>query len=226
MWCYTRYGFYSVVQKPGDQDLTIRSRVRADLERLKLHYLPKLSEIVETNDSDYKFRAKATHAAFADALYHIAQDIDYPNFKDTVAQQQGSDRAKVYTSVWASTMRLTDLHDKLSNKEMGKVHQSFRLSTEQRRMMQALYQSNKEKEWRAAPFYAVAEKLGLVERESNQYNISSEEYAEALFQDGNHKGWIRKPLTETDWQEVLRVFVYRFLVDNATINGRDWFEDK
>ena len=160
MWGFTRHGFYSVVQKPGDQELTIRSRVRTDLERLKLHYLPKLSEIVETTDSDYRFRAKATHAAFADALYHIAQDIDYPNFKDTIAQEQGPDRAKAYNSVWASTLALTNLHDKISNKETEKVHHSFGLSTDQRRMMQALYQSNKEREWRAAPFYAVAEKLG------------------------------------------------------------------
>ncbi len=34
MWLFTKFGFFSVVQKPGEARLTVRARVAADLERL------------------------------------------------------------------------------------------------------------------------------------------------------------------------------------------------
>ena len=40
MWLITTAGFYSIVQKSGEKDLTIRSRVRKDLEALRDKYLP------------------------------------------------------------------------------------------------------------------------------------------------------------------------------------------
>jgi hypothetical protein len=44
--------------------------------------------------------------AFAAALKDIALDIDYPNFKNSVARRQGRVRARVYEDVWH---RLYDL---------------------------------------------------------------------------------------------------------------------
>jgi hypothetical protein len=35
MWLLTPFGFFSVVNKPGDPHLTVRSRVRADLDALR-----------------------------------------------------------------------------------------------------------------------------------------------------------------------------------------------
>jgi len=43
MWLITNFGFFSVVQKPGDDMLTVRSRVKADLEELQNRYIPNLS---------------------------------------------------------------------------------------------------------------------------------------------------------------------------------------
>ncbi|MBI4704877.1 MAG: hypothetical protein HY744_27550 [Deltaproteobacteria bacterium] len=45
MWLFTSFGFFSVVQKPGEEGLTVRARVRSDLERPREQYLPGLREI-------------------------------------------------------------------------------------------------------------------------------------------------------------------------------------
>jgi hypothetical protein len=100
MWLMTRYGFFSMVQKPGDKDLTIRARARADLENLRVRYLPSMGEIRENEGTDYRYRAGASHAAVADAIRASVMDIDYANFKDTVANEQGAKRARVYGRIW------------------------------------------------------------------------------------------------------------------------------
>ena len=43
MWLFTRFGFFSIVRKPGDDNLTVRARVAADLDALREQYLPELS---------------------------------------------------------------------------------------------------------------------------------------------------------------------------------------
>ena len=95
MWLTTRIGFFSVVQKPDEMDLTVRARVKADLENLRQRYLPTLGKITESSETDYRYRAKATHADFAEAVKKIAMDIDYPNFKQLVAAEQGSKRKRI-----------------------------------------------------------------------------------------------------------------------------------
>ena len=48
MWLVTKTGFYSIVFKKEDGPrLTIRARMREDLEALKRDYIPRLSKIVE-----------------------------------------------------------------------------------------------------------------------------------------------------------------------------------
>ena len=42
MWLFTNFGFFSVVQKTGTKNLTIRARVKADLDTLRNLYLPEL----------------------------------------------------------------------------------------------------------------------------------------------------------------------------------------
>lgn len=109
MWILTTIGFFSIVQKPWDVErgtVTIRARVRGDLENLRDGYLPEISEITESTDSDYRFRAVVPQSRCADALAKIVQDIDYDNFKDEVARLQGRRRAHVYHDVWASLFRL------------------------------------------------------------------------------------------------------------------------
>ena len=65
MWLITPVGFFSVVQKTGDiaaDTLTVRARVRGDLDALREHYLPSLSPVQESKTNDYRFRAVAPRA--------------------------------------------------------------------------------------------------------------------------------------------------------------------
>lgn len=107
MWIITCFGFFSVVRKPGDEDgcwITIRGRVRSDLESLRDGYLPGSESVVETSGSDYRYRFRVKAADFGDALRRMATDIDYDNFKDAVAERQSIARHDIYTNVW-SVMR-------------------------------------------------------------------------------------------------------------------------
>lgn len=107
MWLITTVGFFSVVQKPGDGDnLTVRSRVRADLQALKKQFLPELGRIQESTVSDYRFRALAPRQAVARAFAQMTEQISYDNFKSEVLIRQGKDRARLYHDVWSTLYRL------------------------------------------------------------------------------------------------------------------------
>lgn len=103
MWLITPVGFFSVVRKPTDiksKTLTVRARVRSDLEALKAKYLPELGLIQESKANDYRHRAVAPQAAVAAAMARLIEDLDYANFKDEVKKRQGADRAHLYHDVW------------------------------------------------------------------------------------------------------------------------------
>lgn len=111
MWLLTNFGFFSVVKKDASDDLTIRSRTRSDLDRLRNHYLPSLSPSRAHEGTDYPWRATASASALGEAMSAIARDIDYANFKDEVALSLGKDRAKRYGKIWSA---LYDMPDDLS----------------------------------------------------------------------------------------------------------------
>ena len=106
MWLITNFGFFSVVQKRGDTDLTIRARVREDLEALRENYLPGLGEITRSDVTDYRYRAKVSHDDLGKAMVNIVRDINYDNFKNCVAEQQGHKRAHIYHKVWGDLIGL------------------------------------------------------------------------------------------------------------------------
>jgi hypothetical protein len=106
MWLMTPLGFFSVVRKPGDTHLTVRARARADLGALREGYLPTLTPTVTGAGTDYPHRGTCSAAAWAQALGAMAQDLDYSNFKSTVAQRHGPRRAKVYGQVWQQLLAI------------------------------------------------------------------------------------------------------------------------
>ncbi len=109
MWLITAFGFFSVVEKPGDRasgNLTVRARVHGDLDALRDRYLPELGPIEEGAGSDYRFRAQAPRDALARAVARSIDDLDYGNFKDAVADKQGASRAKLYGKVWQDLYEL------------------------------------------------------------------------------------------------------------------------
>ena len=103
MWLITPVGFFSLVQKPADVaagTLTVRARVRSDIDSLRVAFLPELTPTKESSSTDYRFRAQAPKEAVSAALAKLAESIDYSNFKDVVAERQGKERAHLYHGVW------------------------------------------------------------------------------------------------------------------------------
>ena len=105
MWLLTPRGFFSVVAHADEPScVLVRARVRADLESLRDVAGP--FEVHETRDRDYRFRAVLDRTAWSTALVLMAAEIDYPNFKNAVAEQQGYERADVYARVWFALTEL------------------------------------------------------------------------------------------------------------------------
>ena len=113
MWLITPVGFFSIVQKPSDvaaDMLTVRARVRGDLEALRDQFLPGLGSIEESKSNDYRFRAVAPRSEVAAAMASLVHQLQYKNFNDQVAKVQGPARASLYHRVWDVLYKLqTDL---------------------------------------------------------------------------------------------------------------------
>ena len=119
MWMIGRDGFVSIVQKPGDAakgQLTLRARVRADLEALRSSVLPELSAIAAHVGSDYPYRATAPRESVAKAMAECVRKIDYANFKQAVAKEHGHARAAVYGDVWHALLGLEPLPVQVTSK--------------------------------------------------------------------------------------------------------------
>lgn len=122
MWLFTNFGFFSVVQKPGDSLLTIRARAASDLDRLRTEYLPTLSPTATGGGTDYPFRAKTDRKALGVAMQQMVADLNYSNFKSEVAKQLGSERAHVYGKVWEDLLAIEKEKPKpMVSKPKGKV---------------------------------------------------------------------------------------------------------
>ena len=109
MWIITPLGFFSIVQKPSDLSagtLTVRARVRSDLESLKAAVLPGLGAITESRSTDYRFRATAPRTLIEVAMAKLVAQLDYGNFKDRVAKVQGVKRSNLYHDVWSVLNRM------------------------------------------------------------------------------------------------------------------------
>ena len=107
MWVFTTAGFLSAVEHRDDPEfLIVRARAAEDLDELCRW---AGSERVDTPDADYPYRTIIRKQKFADWLRAQAAAIDYPNFKDAVADRQGGGRASVYAQVWAALRQRTRL---------------------------------------------------------------------------------------------------------------------
>ena len=131
MWLITNFGFFSVVEKPDDPKLgtlTVRSRVREDLESLKEQYFEKtMAEIQVNAKTDYKYRAKVPREAMAGAMTQIIMELNYSNFKNSVAENQGYERASVYSKLWETLYKLQDSDEIVSydSQNTPQVKQSY-----------------------------------------------------------------------------------------------------
>ena len=101
MWLLIPEGFYSIVQKPGETELCVRARDRADLDRLRETYMPGLGPTDDTPGGDYRYRAWIPRDALAEGLAAVARDLAYSNFKSEV-RRRDPERAHVYGEVWST----------------------------------------------------------------------------------------------------------------------------
>jgi hypothetical protein len=106
MWIFTTIGFFSVVQKHGEDFLTVRARAASDLVRLRTEYLLDLSPTIVTKNTDYHYRATISHGSFSRGMAAMCQDIHYDNFKNEVARRMSRNRERVYEKVWTVVREL------------------------------------------------------------------------------------------------------------------------
>ena len=105
MWLFTTQGFYSVIAHRRDPDrLLVRARAREDLEALR-DQIPDM-RISSDRTADYRWRAVVTRAEWVAAIAQLATEIDYDNFKSSVADRRGIERERLYMRVWAEMRKL------------------------------------------------------------------------------------------------------------------------
>ena len=105
MWLFTRHGFYSVVRDKADARLIqVRARVKDDLELLTRFARQAvgvtLPSIISTPDADYAYRIVIEQAVWVRIASALADDVNYPNFKDEIHGE--ADRDTTYLKVWSA----------------------------------------------------------------------------------------------------------------------------
>ena len=87
MWIFNNKAFISIVQKPGDTDtLTVRSRVRGDIERV----FPG-AKVQAGGGTDYAYRARVSRAEIAKVIHDQIMGIGYDNFKNSIVSDAHHD---------------------------------------------------------------------------------------------------------------------------------------
>lgn len=93
MWFCMSEGFVSAVEDFNDTSrLLVRARRKEHLEDNFLGY-----EVIELDDADYKYRISISKKEFADQIHAKIMNIDYPNFKNSVADPELED---MYHKFW------------------------------------------------------------------------------------------------------------------------------
>lgn len=99
MWIFTNYGFFSFTQstyRPGF--IQIRARDDRDLSDLRRKHGLR-GKIIETENSDYRWRILCRQATAARIMAAEAMDIDYSNFKNAATPRQAS---RPLMEVWSA----------------------------------------------------------------------------------------------------------------------------
>lgn len=96
MWIFTNNAFFSIVEDRDNTDMVVvRARVQGDLQRA----FGNDHEIIESEDSDYRFRAFLNREYVANTIKNNIMNIDYDNFKNSIAKDDKT-RKSYYHDVW------------------------------------------------------------------------------------------------------------------------------
>ena len=111
MWLFTRYGFYSVVQKKAGE-YQIRGRLESHLAALK-SLCDVRGPIVRTPHNDYRYRIVVSAWTWKRIASILAAEVEYSNFKSEVARVQGYDEyERALHAVWRLMHALQTKHER------------------------------------------------------------------------------------------------------------------
>lgn len=113
MWLFTKTGFYSVVKHDTIADtLLVRSRVRADLDRLADRLGTDPGDIREVPPpGDYRWQMPVAKTSLADVIADEVENIDYTTSVKTAIDLGEQDRHNALMRVWVAMMTLQTGHD-------------------------------------------------------------------------------------------------------------------
>lgn len=121
MWVFLNNAFVSIVQHRDDADLVlVRGRLDGDVQRFMGEHMPEGVTVERTPRADYLFRAVVPRSAVNAAMQASVNRIDYPNFKNSVADHTRHD---AYTACWSAMYRLQLSQDVVQRSR--KIGQSY-----------------------------------------------------------------------------------------------------
>lgn len=102
MWLFSKYGFYSITRTQNRNEWQVRSRVKKDLQNLIDNIgAIKKSKIIETIDSDYRFRIILDSEQYIDLSAFLIASVDYTNFKNKVTSlDDQKEKGPLYMQIW------------------------------------------------------------------------------------------------------------------------------
>jgi hypothetical protein len=102
MWIVTNESFLSIVQNRDNPDeFVVRARIDGDIEE----FLGRDFTVLETSDSDYRFRAFVPKSVVKVKMMDQINSINYDNFKDSV---KDFERKDWYTQIWTVMYRVQE----------------------------------------------------------------------------------------------------------------------
>jgi hypothetical protein len=106
LWIFLNDAFVSVVEDRADSTmLVVRARRAGDVERFVEGCMAAELRVVQTDHADYRFRTSVPRRVVARALEAAALSLDYPNFKDSVDDDE---RHAIYSRVWSAALSLDE----------------------------------------------------------------------------------------------------------------------
>ena len=98
MWVFANNSFISIVEHYDQikykDVMVVRARRENDLDILFLSH-----KILETSDSDYRFRVFVPRYEVKGVVASLIDDIDYDNFKNSIPDEE-HERHSAYLRVW------------------------------------------------------------------------------------------------------------------------------
>jgi len=107
MWTCSKLGFFSIVKKGKPETWQVRARRKNDLYELLEATGLEEAEIVSTPEHDYGFRIIVGQDGLDRVFSCLAHSIDYPNFKDCVANLPAQhDKLPAYHDFWGGMRKV------------------------------------------------------------------------------------------------------------------------